>query len=61
MGEGDGLGEGKVFVEVFDGVGVVGSDVDISLKGMCARGEREEECEGYSCNAHDELATVGGL
>ena len=46
VGESDGLGEGKVFVEVFDGVGVVGSDVDISLERMCARGEGEEECEG---------------
>ena len=46
MGEGNGLGEGKIFVEVFDGVSVVGSDIDVKLVGMCARSEGEEECKG---------------
>lgn len=57
VGEGDGLGEGEVFVEVFERVGVVRSDIE----GVHASCETEQQREGNSCDAHVYLLVARGF
>lgn len=59
--EGHRLGEGEVVVEVFEGMSIIGPDVDFNagLEGVCAGSEREEEDESEAGDAHAGLSGNG--